>query len=176
MYLSLLLWNSVRYLYLYHHKCCVSLLFVLVFGHFLRILRKTAVKKKTSPNIGESSFNPSVDLFYMLKRKFAYKILCDEWFLGDMSFWHSSYFFHFFNVPSLFSIFRVLTLEFQCNRYRMKAKCCMTCLTINLPLEKKYFWISCLFQKMTQKPNFYVCSSLHLLQKMHKISDWWHFL
>ena len=86
-------------------------------------------------------------------------------FRGYVFFWHFSYFFHFFNVPSLFSIFRVLTLEFQCNRHRMKAKCCITCLTINLPLEKKYFWISCLSQKMTENPNFYVCSSLHLLQK-----------
>ena len=49
----------------------------------------------------------------------------------------------------------------------MKVKCIMTCLTINLTLEKQYFWISCLVsQKMTESPNFYVCLSFILLEKM----------
>ena len=33
-------------------------------------------------------------------------------------------------------------MAFQCNRCRMKAKHVMTFLTINLPFEKQYFWIS----------------------------------
>ena len=35
-------------------------------------------------------------------------------------------------------------MAFQCIRYRMKAKYPMTCVTINFPLEKQYFWTSCL--------------------------------
>ena len=46
VYLCLLLWNYVGYLYSYHHKFCVSLLFLLVFGHFSKILKGTDVKKR----------------------------------------------------------------------------------------------------------------------------------
>ena len=58
-------------------------------------------------------------------------------------------------------------MAFQCNSYSMKAKWLMTCLTINLPLEKQYYWISCLSspKKMAENPNFYLCLSFHLLQK-----------
>ena len=43
---------------------------------------------------------------------------------------------HFINFQSIKS------MTFQCNRYKMKAKFLMNCLTINLPLEKQSFWIS----------------------------------
>ena len=52
-------------------------------------------------------------------------------------------FFTFFNVPSLFSIFRVLTQWHSSVIVQNESKL-STWMTVNLPLEKQYFGISCL--------------------------------
>ena len=96
VYLCLLLWNSTvgiftLNLYPYHQRYCVSLLLVLVFGPFSRILKQIVSKKKDITKLrGVQSYSFCIFVLFLIN-DFAHKILYDEMiFRGDVFFWHFS--------------------------------------------------------------------------------------
>ena len=127
--------NNVKYLYSYHHKSYVSL-FVLVFDHFFKILKKNCHVKKKKGTVLILLCTCSIYKRKTLPQDFVCWII----FRGDV------FYSTFFIICSRFLIFNhfinfqsIKSMTFQCNRYKMKAKFLMNCLTINLPLEKQLF-------------------------------------
>ena len=79
-------------------------------------------------------------------------------------------------LPILLNFQSIKPKAFQCNRYKMKVS--YDLLDYQFTIRKTIFFdfLRLCPPKITENPNFYVCLSFHLLQKMHKVSNWWHFL
>lgn len=112
-----------------------------------------------------------VFILYMKK-----KLLHDKWFLEKMYFFDIFHIFsHFLTFHNFFNFQSINSMAFQCNRYSMKAKCLITCLSIYYSKNNIFAFHPTLLPKNDWKSK-YLCRSFHLLEKMQKISNWWHFL